>query len=154
MVTFNTLTGYMLVVTVLLSSEYAELLLARARRYIESAKTNLASYRFDVAAVEAEIAAQPASKALMAKLGFETPRIHRIRELLSMIAGCGILPDGVSREVKEFVKKYREKLIILERARIAGQYGVGEVEQEEAEIAVETADEVIRLVEQYWRLVG
>ena len=35
-----------------------------------------------------------------------------------MIAGCGTIPDGALREVKEFVKRHREKLTILERARL------------------------------------
>ncbi len=40
-----------------MSIEYAETLLNRAKRYLESATTNLANNRLDVALVEAEIAA-------------------------------------------------------------------------------------------------
>lgn len=50
------------------------------------------------------------------------------------------------------MKSYREKLIILERARMAGQYGLFSVDRDEAEIVIYCVREVVNLVEKYWRV--
>ena len=135
-----------------MSVEYAELLLSRARRYLESATSNLASGRFDVAIVEAEIATHLALKAFIVKLGFEPPRTHMIRQLFSFIIDNMLLPDKVLEDIKNFIKCNREKLIIVERARIIGQYGAFNIDYDEAEITVNTAREVLGIVEKLWRM--
>lgn len=136
-----------------MSIEYAELLLSRAKRYLESAMSNLVSNRFDVAIVEAEIAAQLALKAFIVKLGFEPPRTHMIRQLLSFIIDNKLLPDEVLEDIKNFIKRNREKLIIVERARIVGRYGASSIDYDEAEITVNSAKEVLNIVEKLWRMV-
>lgn len=133
-----------------MSLEYAELLLKRARMYLESAKVNLDNGRFDVAVVEAEIAAQLALKALITKQGLEPLRTHAIRQLFSFILENRLLPSNVIYEIAGFMKTNREKLIILERARAIGQYGSYPVDKDEAEIAVNIAREVLEIVERYW----
>lgn len=136
-----------------MSVEYAELLFSRAKRYLESAMDNLASGRFDVAIVEAEIAVQLALKALIVKLGFEPPRTHAVRQLFSFIVDNMLLPDNVLEDIRNFIRCNREKLIIVERARIAGQYGAFDVDYDEAEITVNSAKEVLDVVEKLWRMV-
>ncbi|WP_245521862.1 HEPN domain-containing protein [Staphylothermus hellenicus] len=111
------------------------------------------SNRFDVAIVEAEIASQLALKALIVKIGFEPPRTHMVRQLFSFIIDNKLLPDNMLNIVRNYVKKNREKLIILERARIVGQYGASIVDHDEAEIAVNTAKEVLSVVEKLWKMV-
>lgn len=133
--------------------EYVDLLRSRAKRYLESALNNLLSNRFDVAIVEAEIASQLALKALIAKIGFEPPRTHMVRQLFSFIIDNRLLPENMLNIIRNYVKKNREKLIILERARIVGQYGASDVDRDEAEIAVNTAREVLGVVEKLWEMV-
>lgn len=136
------------------SIEYAELLFRRARMYLESAVVNFSSGRFDVAAVEAEIAAQLALKALIAKLGFEPPRAHAIRQLLSFVIDNRLLQNEILEDIKNFIKHNREKLIVLERARAAGQYSGLQVDRDEAEISVSCAKEVLSVVEKCWKLIA
>ena len=136
-----------------MSVEYAELLFSRAKRYLESAMDNLASGRFDVAIVEAEIAVQLALKALIVKLGFEPPRTHAIKQLFSFIVDNMLLPDNVLEDIRNFIKRNREKLIVVERARIASQYGAFDVDYDEAEITVNSVKEVLNVVEKLWKIV-
>lgn len=137
-----------------MSLEFAELLLKRARMYLESAEINFINGRFDVAAVEAEISAQLALKALIVKQGLEPPRTHAIRQLLSFIVHTRLLPGNALEEIESFMRDNREKLIILERARAVGQYGLYQVDRDEAEVSIVCAKEVIGLVEKYWRIFG
>jgi len=55
------------------------------QRFLESAIGSLASYRFDIAIVEAEIATQLALKALIVKLGFEFSHVYTVKQLFSFI---------------------------------------------------------------------
>ncbi len=135
-----------------MSVHYAQLLLSRARSYLESARDNVTKGRYDVAAVELEIAAQLAVKALIVKLGFEPPRTHSIRQLLSFIVSNRLLPEEYLLEVKEFVQRNRERLILLEHMRTIGQYGATQVEAEDVKSLIEVAERVIELVERYWRV--
>lgn len=137
-----------------MSSEYAELLLKRAKMFLESAEVNFSDRRFDVAAVEAEISAQLALKALIVKQGLEPLRTHAIRQLLSFIIDNRLLPSNILERVEDFARSNRERLIILERARAAGQYGLLLVDYDEAEVSINCARGVMDLVEKHWRLLG
>lgn len=55
------------------------------QRFLESAIGSLASDRFDIAIVEAEIATQLALKALIVKLGFEFSHVYTVKQLFSFI---------------------------------------------------------------------
>jgi Uncharacterized conserved protein related to C-terminal domain of eukaryotic chaperone, SACSIN, COG2250 len=59
-----------------MSFDYAEVLLKRSLGYLEEAEYGFSRGHFDVCAVNAEIAAQLALKALIVKLGYEPPRTH------------------------------------------------------------------------------
>ena len=136
-----------------MSIHYAQLLLTRARSYLDSAKDNILKGRYDVAAVELEIAAQLAVKSLIVKLGFEPPRTHSIRQLLSFIISNRLLPEYCLREIREFVQMNREKLVLLENARTLGQYGTTQVDVEDVKPLVEITEKVLELVERYWKMV-
>lgn len=103
-----------------------------------------------MAALEAEVAAQLALKALISKAGLEPPRLHSVRRLLAYVAE--VLGGSIDDSVREFTRLKRKELIILERAREAGQYGLVPVDREEAQIAVGIAVEVVRLVEKLWKM--
>jgi len=76
-----------------------------------------------------------------------------IRQLLSFIIDNKLLPDKVLEDIKNFIKRNREKLIIVERARIVGRYGASSIDYDEAEITVNSAKEVLNIVEKLWRMV-
>ncbi len=75
-----------------------------------------------------------------------------IRQLFSFIIDNKLLPDNILEEIKDFTRRNREKLIIVERARIIGQYGATSIDLDEAEITVNTAKEVLDLAEKLWRM--
>jgi len=133
-----------------MSMYYAEVLLKRAREYLDSARRNLEQGLYGVAGVEAEIAAQLSLKALIVRLGLESPRTHSIRRLLSRLRALLGREAGI---IDEFTREYRDKLIILERTWGAGQYGLESLDEYEARVAVETAEKVLRLVERLWEAV-
>jgi len=135
-----------------LSIEYARTLLKRAKDYLYSAEKNYVEGLYDVSIVEAEIASQLAIKSLIIKLGFEPPRTHRIRRLLSFIIENKLLDKDLINKLQVFIKTYRRDLIILERAREAGQYGSLSVDKEEAEIILNIAREVVRIAKELWSM--
>ncbi|MCD6487912.1 MAG: HEPN domain-containing protein, partial [Desulfurococcales archaeon] len=98
------------------------------------------------------IASQLAIKSLIIKLGFEPPRTHRIRRLLSFIIENKLLDKDLINKLQVFIKTYRRDLIILERAREAGQYGSLSVDKEEAEIILNIAREVVRIAKELWSM--
>lgn len=135
-----------------MSIAYPEALLSRALNYLRSAERNLAEGLYDVACLEAEVAAQLALKAVIAKRGLEPPRTHSVRGLLSFIVGNGLFGEAVLGEVAEYAGRRRAELALLERAREAGQYGLRPPDAEEARIVVDTAREVVELARRLWGL--
>ena len=132
-----------------MSYEYVQTLLRRAEAFLEASQNSYEKGYWDVACVEAEIAAQLALKALIAKIGLTPPRIHSIRRLMAFLSKtCQLLGE----QLTGYVRSNREKLVVLERCREAGQYGSQPVDEEEAQIALRAAKEVIKLVKSLWEL--
>jgi len=123
----------------------------RARAYLASAERNLGGGLYDIACVEAEIAAQLALKAVITRMGLSAPRVHSIRRLIAFITANTKTADAKVM-LEEYVRKNRTKLIVLERCREAGQYGALPVDEEEARVALEAAREVVALAERAWRM--
>ena len=92
---------------------------------------------YDVAALEAEVAAQLALKALISKAGLEPPRLHSVRRLLAYVAE--VLGGSIDDSVRGFTRLKRKELIILERAREAG----AEIIEGDASTV---AEEIIRIL--------
>jgi HEPN domain-containing protein len=133
------------------SHEYAETLMRRASEYLLSAERNYDEGLYDIACVEAEIAAQLAIKAAIVKAGLSAPRVHSIRRLIAFIVE-NTEKEDIKKELLDYVRMNRAKLIVLERCREAGQYGMESTDREEAEIALEASREVIRLAKEIWEL--
>lgn len=128
-----------------MSFDYAEVLLKRSLGYLEEAEYGFSRGHFDVCAVNAEIAAQLALKALIVKLGYEPPRTHEVRRLLGELSRI-----TRSQDVSAFEAEHKNELIILEDARRVGQYGELPLDQERVEITLKTAKTVIELVKRIW----
>ncbi len=139
-----------------MSAEYARALMRRALQYLESSRANFDARRFDVAGVEAEIAAQLSLKALIAFLGYEYPRLHKIRELLSFLASkLGEHGREDLREViVDFSRARRKDLMLLEDARDVGQYAFHGIDEEKARDILRAAEDVVSLVGRLWRELG
>ncbi|AAK42285.1 HEPN domain-containing protein [Saccharolobus solfataricus] len=119
-------------------------LLTTAKDYLKASELSFEHNLYEASALNSEISAQ---LSLIFKLGIEPPRTHGIRELLSLIyAKLG------DKRISDFTKENREKLIILENVRGKSQYGLPPVSRDEAEIALSTAQEILKLVESLWNL--
>ncbi len=133
-----------------MSIDYSKLLIRRSKAYLESAIDNFRKGRYDVASLEAEISAQLVIKAYIVYLGLEPPRTYSIRKLFAFIISERISEEDKISKVSEFIKENRKEIIILERAREAGQYGVIEVDKEEAEITLDITKKIHRLINELW----
>ncbi|MGC9152632.1 MAG: HEPN domain-containing protein [Vulcanisaeta sp.] len=131
-----------------MSLDAAEDFMSRAKEYLIVARVSFERGFYNAAAVNAEIAAQLAVKALLIKLGIEPPRTHNIRSLLGLVVNQ--LGGNVGEEVRDFVSSNRRELIILEDSRSLGQYGIPSIDRDRAEIAVKTAEAVVDLVRRLW----
>lgn len=130
-----------------MSYDIAQEFLRRAKEYLQGSELTFEKGLYEVSALNSEVSAQLALKGLLFKLGVEPPRTHGIRELLSLIyAKLG------EKKVSDFSRENRERLIILENIRGKSQYGLPPVSKDEAEIALITAKEIIKLVESLWNL--
>ncbi len=134
-----------------MSYEYAYRLRQRAKRYLESAKDNFKAGRYDIAGLEAEISAQLILKGYIVYLGLEFPRTHSIRALLSFIVSKDIMSEDIADKLKDFARTHRNELIILERAREAGQYSFIDIDKDEAEVCLKIADKLFSIIEDVWR---
>lgn len=76
-----------------------------------------------------------------------------VRQLFSFIVNNKLLPSKILSNIKNFIRHNREKLVIVERARIVGQYGATTVDYDEAEITVNSAKEVLNIVKKFWEMV-
>ncbi|GAB6943596.1 HEPN domain-containing protein [Vulcanisaeta sp. JCM 14467] len=133
-----------------MSLDAAEDFMRRAEEYLMVARVSFERGFYNATAVNAEMAAQLAVKALLIKLGVEPLRTHNIRALLGLLANQ--LSGGVGEEVRNFVGSNRRDLIILEDSGSLGQYGAPSVDRDRAEIALKAAKSVIDLVRRLWNL--
>ena len=137
-----------------MSIESALTLCKRSFYFLESAKSNYRRGYYDVACVEAEIADQLLVKALYNLMGYEHPRSHRIRELLSSLA-MQIDDTEISKAIRQYIRDRRKELIILEDSRRMGQYDLLMIDHDRAPIAMETANEVYEMLKNIWiRIYG
>ncbi|QXJ32274.1 HEPN domain-containing protein [Saccharolobus shibatae] len=130
-----------------MSYNIAEEFLRKAKDYLKASELSFEHSFYEASALNGEVSAQLSLKGLLFKLGIEPPRTHGIRELLSLI--CAKPGD---KRISDFTKENREKLIILENVRGKSQYGLPPVSRDEAEIALITAQEILKLVESLWNL--
>lgn len=131
-----------------MSGDYSRLLERRAEAMLRLAERLLVEGEYDLAALNAEYAAQLYIKGVLHRLSGEEWRGHSIRSLLGVLAmivrDAGL--DEASDRIYEYIRNKRRILAELEEAHTRAVYGVFEYSREQAETLVAAAKEVIELV--------
>ena len=135
--------------TIRLSGERVNVLKDRAGAFLDLAKELFGRGRMDLAFFHVEQACQLRIKATILRFTGEIPRIHSIRELLSIIAKR-LEEIGYSQEsnmIVDFVREYRETLIDVEDAYIESKYNVSTLTKNVLSKAVDVAEMLFKLLE-------
>lgn len=117
----------------------------RALEYLKGAEKALNENLYNVSGVLSQISSELAIKATIAFLGYSFPETHEIRRLLGFLSTI-----VMKKEIEEFVRQRRGELILLEDARVRGQYMSYDLTKEDAEICLNTAKEIINLIRKVW----
>jgi len=125
-----------------MSIEESRTLRKRAGVFLRHSQEALQREEYDFACFSAEQAAQLYVKAAALELLGEIPRVHRTRELLSILADA--IP-AAKDEIKLFIKENRGGLRLLEEAYIASRYLPSTYDREEAKVAVGLARRMVNL---------
>ncbi len=124
----------------------AEILRKRALEFLEEARIALERGSYDLACFLSEQALQLYLKHVLLVIVGDYPRTHSVRRLLGEIAR--VLG---SKELEDFIKANRARLIALEDAYIMARYFATEYGKEDAEDMVKLVRETMDLVS---KLVG
>jgi len=126
----------------LLSREEIELMKRRAKNFIFNARHLIEEGIYDLAAFNAEQAAQLYLKATLLELIGDYPRTHSLITLLSELRRVN---EGL---VTGFVRENRLKLHALEDAYLTSRYFLKEFDEDDAKKLLEISEEVIKLCEE------
>ena len=126
----------------MLSREEIELMKRRAKNFIFNARHLIEEGIYDLAAFNAEQAAQLYLKATLLELIGDYPRTHSLITLLSELRRVN---EGL---VTGFVRENRLKLHALEDAYLTSRYFLKEFDEEDAKKLLEISEEVIKLCEE------
>jgi len=112
-----------------------------SEEFLHQAEASLRSGACDAAAFLAEISLQLYLKSVLLEAVGDYPRTLSIRVLLSEISKyLG------RKDIEDFVRANRARLIALEDAYFTARYSTSQFTQEDAEDAVKLAKEVLELV--------
>jgi len=131
------------------SGEYAALLKRRALSMLRLAERLLGEAEYDLAALNAEYAAQLYVKSVLYRLTGEEWRGHSIRALLGLLAYT-LEEKGFhsqAERVMAFVRGNRRLLAELEEAHTRAVYGVFQYSREQAQTLLNAARRVVELAE-------
>jgi len=131
-----------------LSREEIELMKRRAKNFIFNARHLIEEGIYDLAAFNAEQAAQLYLKATLLELIGDYPRTHSLITLLSELRRVN---EGL---VTGFVRENRLKLHALEDAYLTSRYFLKEFDEEDAKKLLEISEEVIKLCEELRHKLG
>lgn len=131
-----------------MSRDEIELMKRRARNFAFNARYLIEQRIYDLAAFNAEQAAQLYLKATLLELIGDYPRTH------SLIMLLGELKRMDKDLVTGFIKENRLKLHALEDAYLTSRYFHKEFDEEDAEKLLEVSEEVIKLCEELRRKLG
>jgi len=123
-----------------------EILRKRALEFLEEAQIALERSSYDLVCFLSEQALQLYLKYVLLMIVGDYPRTHGIRKLLGEVAR--ILG---SKELEDFIKANRARLIALEDSYIMARYFISEYGKEDAEDMVKLVKETMNLVN---KLVG
>lgn len=125
-----------------------ELLKRRASLFLELARYSLERGFYDMAAFNAEQAAQLYLKATLLELIGDFPRTHSILLLL------GELKRVNEKDVEDFIRRNKRRLHVLEDAYLTSRYFYKFFDREDAEDLIAAAEEVVSLCEELRRSLG
>jgi len=132
-----------------LSGEYALLLRRRALSMLRLAERLLGEAEYDLAALNAEYAAQLFLKSLLYRLSGEEWRGHSVRVLLGLLAytleELGL--RDAAEKVAELARRNRRILAELEEAHTRAVYGALQYSPRQAEALVNAAKRIVELAE-------
>ena len=123
--------------------EEVELYLKRAEKFKRNAEFNFENQDYDLAMFHLEQAMQLLAKAKMLDLKGYFEKTHSLRKILSDLKQI-----EESKQIEEFLRKYKTELRNLERAYITSRYYFEEFFKEEVEQAFKAMDELRRML---WR---
>lgn len=127
------------------SREEVELLRQRALTFLGHAEEALERSEYDFCAFACEQSAQLYLKAALLDLLGEIPKVHRVRELLSLISES--VPEARD-EVSSFVRERRVLLRMLDEAYITARYLTMRYERDEAASLLDLAGEIMEVVDE------
>jgi HEPN domain-containing protein len=123
------------------SNDDVNLLLKRAEKFRKDSITAYQEGYYDISCFYAEQAVQLKAKAFILKnLGF-MPRIHGIRELLSII-----YKYTGNENIKNFIDKNRRELKELEEGYTDSWYGFSPYTKEDAEVCLNLMNSIFNLI--------
>lgn len=125
-----------------------ELLKKRAASFLELARYSLQRGLYDVAAFNAEQAAQLYLKATLLELVGDFPRTHSIIFLLNELKRVG------GKKVEDFVRENKKGLHVLEDAYLTSRYFYKLFDREDVEDLISLAEKVMDLCERLRRGLG
>ena len=132
-----------------MSGEYAALLRRRARSMLRLARELAARGDADLAALNADYAAQLYLKSVLYRVSGEEWRGHGLRALMGALVVL-LRQAGFSDEaqaVEDYVRANRRILAELEEAHTRAVYGALEYSIEQAEKLVEAAERLVELLQ-------
>jgi HEPN domain-containing protein len=125
-----------------------ELLKKRATSFLELARYSLQRGLYDVAAFNAEQAAQLYLKATLLELVGDFPRTHSIIFLLNELKRVS------GKKVEDFVRENKRGLHVLEDAYLTSRYFYKLFDREDVEDLISLAEKVMDLCERLRRGLG
>lgn len=132
----------------IMSGELAEILRSRALMYLRSAERSFREGDYDVAANEAEYAAQIYIKYMIYGVSGEEARGHDIRGLLSLLA-IFLKEQGFkeeAEEISEYVRRRRRLLAELSEAHVRAMCSITRYDKESAGLLISVARELIEML--------
>ena len=121
---------------------------------LEGARWRISRGEYDLACFEAEQAAQLYAESLLLRVLGEAPRIHRLSELLGRLYSA--LREEftqASEMLAGIVSSSRRNIWFLEESYSQGRYGYVEYTENDGRECVDTAENLIRRLEEVERLV-
>ena len=133
-----------------MSGNYPALLKRRAEAMLRLAERLLSEGEYDLAVLNAEYAVQLYIKSILYRLSGEEWRGHSVRTLLGALAliakESGL--DKAAEEIYDFVRGKRRVLAELDEAHVRAIYGIFEYSEKQAEVIINIAKHIIKLVKE------
>ena len=131
------------------SIDYVELLRRRSKTYYEYSQEAFERGDYDIAIFMVGQAAQLCVKSVILRILDYTPRTHRVRELLALLAEAlsSLNKSSLASRIKGFVEENREALRLIEEAYTGSRYLYKVYEREDVEKSLRVVEKLLNLLE-------